>query len=56
MNQVRGIILIVLGGWAVFQGWRIHTGQRAWLAYGIGLLAVAVGLWRLLRKPPQRLI
>jgi uncharacterized membrane protein HdeD (DUF308 family) len=55
MNQVRGIVMIVLGGFALYQGWVLHTGQRALLAYGLGVLAVAVGIWRLTRKPPQPL-
>jgi hypothetical protein len=53
MNQVRGIIMIVLGGFAFYQGWAIRSGQRAMLAYGLGVLAVAVGIWRLTRKPPR---
>ncbi|MGA2809542.1 MAG: hypothetical protein ABSE87_15545 [Terracidiphilus sp.] len=53
MNQARGIIMIILGGVALYQGWTLHTGQHALLAYGLGVLAVAVGIWRLTRKPPQ---
>lgn len=49
MNLFRGIILIALGGWALYTGWHIHTGNRALLAYGIGALAILVGLWRLTR-------
>ncbi len=53
MDQVRGVIMIVLSGFAFYQGWTIHTGDRAMLAYGVGVLALAVGAWRLMRKPPQ---
>lgn len=56
MNQVRGIIMILLGGFALYQGWILHTGQRALLAYALGVVAVAVGVWRLTRKPPERLV
>jgi uncharacterized membrane protein HdeD (DUF308 family) len=56
MNQVRGVIMILLGGFAFYQGWILHTGQRALLAYALGVVAVAVGVWRLTRKPPQRLV
>ena len=56
MNQVRGVIMILLGGFAFYQGWILHTGQRALLAYALGVVAVAVGVWRLTRKPPQQLV
>jgi hypothetical protein len=56
MNQVRGIIMILLGGFALYQGWILHTGQRALLAYALGVVAIAVGIWRLSRKPPERLV
>jgi hypothetical protein len=55
MDQVRGIVMIALGVFACYQGFAIHTGDRALLAYGVGVLALAVGVWRLTRKPPQRL-
>jgi len=56
MNQVRGIVMIALGGFAFYQGCVIHPWQRALLAFGLGVLAVAVGIWRLTRKPPQSLV
>jgi hypothetical protein len=56
MNQVRGVIMILLGGFAFYQGWVLPTGQRSLMAYGVGVLAVAVGVWRLTRKPPERLV
>jgi len=55
MNQFRGIVMIALATFAFYEGWRIHTGQRALLAYGVGVLALAVGIWRLTRKPPEPL-
>jgi hypothetical protein len=55
MNVVRGIIMLALGVFALYQGWTIHTGQRAMLAYSVAVLAIAVGIWRLTRKPPQPL-
>lgn len=56
MNQVRGVIMILLGGFVLYQGWILHTGRRALLAYVLGVVAVAVGTWRLTRKPPERLV
>jgi len=55
MNQVRGVIMILLGGFAFYEGWKIHTGNSALWAYGLGVLAVAVGIFRLTRRPPQPL-
>ena len=49
MNQVRGIVLILLGGWGLYMGWH-STGNRAIYAYAIGTLAILVGLWRVTRK------
>jgi hypothetical protein len=55
MTQVRGIILLAAGCFALYQGWRIHTGQQALFAYGLGALSIAVGVWRLMRKETPRL-
>jgi hypothetical protein len=55
MNQVRGMMLLAAGGYALYAGWKIHTGQHAMLAYALGVLAIAVGVWRILRKEPKRL-
>jgi hypothetical protein len=52
MNRLKGFVMLVLGPIALYQGWKIHTGQRALLGYGTGLLAIAMGIWRLNRKPP----
>ncbi len=55
MNQVRGIVMLLLGCFALYEGWRIHTGSQAMWAYGLGVVAIAVGIWRLNSKPPQPL-
>ena len=55
MNHFRGIMLLVAGGFALYQGWRIHTGNHALWAYGLGVLAVAVGVWRLTRREDRPL-
>ena len=51
MNHFRGIMLLAAGSFALYEGWRIHSGNRALWAYGLGVLAIAVGLWRLIRNP-----
>jgi len=50
MNQVRGVIMIALGGWALYMGWHNLTGGRAYFAYALGALAIGVGIWRITRK------
>ncbi len=52
MNQLRGILMLAMGAFALYQGWVLHTGQRAFMAYGLAVLAFAMGIWRLTRKPP----
>jgi hypothetical protein len=44
-------MLLAAGGFALYEGWKIHSGRQALWAYGLGVLGVAVGLWRLLRNP-----
>jgi hypothetical protein len=56
MNAVRGIVLFGLGVFAVYEGWRIHTGERAWFAYILGVLAMLLGVWRLMRNPNKPLV
>lgn len=56
MGALRGIIMFGLGVFALYRGWLIHTGERAWLAYGLGLVAIALGVYRMLRRPDRRLI
>jgi uncharacterized membrane protein HdeD (DUF308 family) len=56
MTHFRGIMLLAAGIFALYEGWRIHTGRQALWAYGLGVLAVAVGLWRLIRNPDRPLM
>jgi uncharacterized membrane protein HdeD (DUF308 family) len=55
MTHFRGIMLLAAGCLALHQGWKIHTGDQALWAYGLGVLAIAVGVWRLTRNPDQPL-
>lgn len=56
MNLFRGIVLIGVGVFALYQGWHLHAGERAWFAYGLGVLAMALGVWRLRRNPNKPLL
>lgn len=55
MNAFRGIVLVALGVFALYRGWLVHTGQKAWFAYVLGVVAIALGMWRLLRNPNKPL-
>jgi hypothetical protein len=45
--------MLALGALALYLGWKNHTGERALLGYGTGIMAIAMGIWRLNRKPDQ---
>lgn len=51
MNHFRGVLLLVAGCLAFYEGWRIHNGTRALPAYGLGVMAITLAVWRLTRKP-----
>ncbi len=54
VNPVRGIVMIVAAAIAFWKGWQIHHGETAVLAYGLGAIALALGVWHLTRKMPMR--
>jgi hypothetical protein len=54
MNRARGVLMLVAAGVAVWRGWIIHTGSHAWMAYGLGALALALAVWHLTRKADSR--
>lgn len=57
MNRIRGIVMLLAGAVALRRGWLIHRGETAVLAYGLGILALALAVWHLTRKlqpPPRR--
>jgi uncharacterized membrane protein HdeD (DUF308 family) len=56
MNLFRGIFLIAAGAFVIWRGWLMHTRMNVWLFYVLGVLAIALGVWRLLRKPPKPLV
>jgi uncharacterized membrane protein HdeD (DUF308 family) len=56
VNRVRGIVMLLAGCFALFEAWRMLTGSRALLALILGLVAIALGVWHLTRKPPKRLV
>lgn len=53
MNRVRGVIMLLVGCFALYESWRVLTGHRALLAFGLGIVAIALGVWHLTRKQPR---
>ncbi len=56
MNAMRGVVLLGLGVFALYKGWTFHTGERAWFAYALGLVAIALGVWRMMRREDKPLV
>jgi hypothetical protein len=54
MNHVRGVLMLLAAGVAIWRGWKIHTGTHAWMAYGLGALALGLAVWHLTRKADSR--
>jgi len=53
VNPIRGVVMLVAAALAIWKGWQIHLGETAVLAYGLGAMALALGVWHLTRKTPQ---
>lgn len=53
MDRIRGIVMLIAAVLAIWKGWEIHRGEMAVLSYGLGALALAVGVWHLTRKAPR---
>jgi hypothetical protein len=54
MNPLRGLLMLVAAGIAFYRGWKIHTGEYALMAYGLGVLALGMAVWHLTRSVPRR--
>jgi hypothetical protein len=54
MNRFRGILMLVAAGIALWRGWKIHTGQYAVWAYGLGVVALGLAVWHLTRRADGR--
>lgn len=53
VSRIRGIVMLLAGAVAGWKGWQIHHGERAWWAYGLAGLALAMGTWHLTRSAPE---
>jgi hypothetical protein len=50
VNLARGIVMLLAAAVALWKGWQIHRGETAMLAYGLGALALVMGIWHLTRR------
>ena len=56
MEKVRGILLVAVGAFVLCRGFVMRGSPSFWPAVGLGIAAIALGVWRLLRKPaPPRI-
>ncbi len=37
--------MIVAAAIAFWRGWQIHTGRYAWMAFGLGVVALGLAAW-----------
>jgi hypothetical protein len=54
VNLARGIMMLVAAALALWKGFQIHRGEMALMAYGLGILALALGIWHLTHRASQR--
>lgn len=52
-NPLRGAVMLLAAALAVWRGCQIRHGPYALLAFGLAVLALAMGAWHFTRKPPQ---
>jgi ABC-type nickel/cobalt efflux system permease component RcnA len=54
-DKIRGTIAILVGVFALFQGYRLFQMGRVdwhlWLEVVAGILLIVIGAWRLSRRP-----
>ena len=54
MNHVRGFVMLLAAGFAVWKGWKIHHGPTSLLGYGLGVMAFGLAIFHLTRAADQR--
>lgn len=55
LDLVRGIVMLLAAAIAFWKGWQIHLhhGHRELLAFALGVLALAMGVWHLTRRTEE---
>jgi hypothetical protein len=46
-------MMLLAAALAFYKGWVIHSGRMALLAYGLGVVALALGMWHLIQRTPR---
>ena len=54
MDFARGIMMLMAAAFAFWRGFQLHRGEMALMAYGLGVLALALGIWHLTHRASQR--
>jgi len=56
MEKIRGILMLAVGAFALYRGFVMFGRASGWLAITLGIVAIALGVFRLTRKAPRRLV
>jgi hypothetical protein len=54
VSRFRGVLMLVIACVAFWKGYTFRTGHLVFAAYGLGVLALALGIWHLTRKSAGR--
>jgi hypothetical protein len=49
MQPLRGFLMLVAASIAFYRGWKMMPSPHAWIAFGLGVLAIGLALWHLTR-------
>jgi uncharacterized membrane protein len=49
MRRFRGLMMLVVGCYGIYRGLTEHTLLRSLIGFGIGALAIPLGIWHLTR-------
>jgi len=53
MQPFRGVLMLVAAGIAFYRGWEMRHGPHAWMAFGLGVLALGLAAWHLAKFREQ---
>ncbi len=56
MGPIRSGVLTLFAFIAIYRGWQIRHSNHAWMAFGLGALALGLAAWHLIRMqtaPPR---
>lgn len=49
MSYARGMMMLIAAGVAFYRGWKMLPTHSAFVAFGLGALALALAVWHLTR-------